>query len=65
MSTTTTTQKTLAEAPTGEQESDINLSEIVAQTVPIGDKLPDFDEFNAVCKATRDTIERTVEQEAI
>lgn len=61
MSTTQTTQKTLADEPTDDHTS-IDLNEIVVQTVPIGDELPDFQEFNAVCKATKDTLERVVEQ---
>jgi hypothetical protein len=63
MSTTKTTQKTLADAPTDDHTT-IDLNEIVAQTAPIGDELPDFDEFNAVCKVTKDTLERVIDQEA-
>jgi len=62
MSTTKTTQKTLADAPTDDHTT-IDLNEIVAQTVPIGDELPNFQEFNAVCKATKSTLEHVIAAE--
>lgn len=66
MSTTETTQKTLTDAPTAEPTTTYDgLAEIVAQTTPLGDRFPDFDQFNAVCKATKNTIERLSATEEI
>ncbi|MFC6765454.1 hypothetical protein [Natrinema soli] len=55
--------ETVSDEPTDDHTS-IELNEIVAQTVPTGDELPDFQEFNAVCKATKDTLEHVIEQGA-
>ena len=39
------------------------LAAIVAQTVPVGNDLPDFEEFRAICGFTHETIERTIAEE--
>ncbi|PGF16194.1 hypothetical protein CP556_08765 [Natrinema sp. CBA1119] len=62
MSIQTRTHETVSDEPTDNHTS-IDLNEIVAQTVPIGDEFPDFEEFNAVCKATKDTLERVIAAE--
>ena len=66
MATTQAQLKTVADdAPTDDhlETDDVQLAEIVAQTVPVGDDLPDFDVFRAICGFTHETIERTIAEE--
>lgn len=63
MATTQAQLKTVADEPTDEH-TDIDLNEVVAQTVPVGDDLPTFDEFRAICCATKVTLERLTEEVA-
>lgn len=62
MSIQTQTHETVSDEPTDDHPS-IDLNKIVAQTVPLGEQFPDFDEFSAVCKATTDTIKRIMAQD--
>lgn len=63
MATTQAQLKTVADGPIDEH-TDIDLNEIVAQTVLVGDDLPTFDEFRAIAGATKVTLERITEEVA-
>ncbi|AXR80976.1 hypothetical protein [Natrarchaeobaculum sulfurireducens] len=58
MATTQAQLKTVTDAPANDQQDDIDLNALVAQTTSNTDALPDWDVHNAACKATRDTLER-------
>lgn len=58
------THETVSDEP-ADDHTTIDLNEIVAQTTATGNDLPDFEEFNAVCKATKETLEVVIDTEAI
>jgi hypothetical protein len=62
MSVQPRTHETLADEQIDDHTS-IDLNELVAQTVPVDDDLPDFDVFRSICGATKDTLERTIDAE--